>query len=319
MIIMKDMCYQARILALSGILLIVSGCNKDPIRERDEFVRDVAEAVSADSLKSYVQWLEEMGTRFSLADNHRQVASEIRDRFITFGYPDTKLDSFYLTSSYKGVEYNTWQFNVIATLSGSYTDSLSIVGAHYDNAISAGDPFELIPGANDNASGVAAALEIARLVKKSGFNPRYTIKFVAFGAEEAGLHGSRDFAGKASVNGDKIMMMINHDMIAYLAPATVRPWYVNIIYYDNSAGLREDAERLCASNTNLISFSDNTSYNRSDSYSFFMFGYKSLFLQQSGPDDTYHTISDLASACNFDYCREIVKISCSLLLERNYQ
>jgi Zn-dependent M28 family amino/carboxypeptidase len=52
----------------------------------------------------------------------------------------------------------------------------------------------VVPGANDNASGVAATLEIARVMKKFNFRPGYTIMFLAFGAEELGLLGSRDFA-----------------------------------------------------------------------------------------------------------------------------
>lgn len=307
------------ILWVMVILIALAGCQKDPIEERDEFVRDMAAAVRADSLESYVRWLEGMGTRFALADNHREVARQIKTRFIAFGYPDTKLDSFLLTKTYRGTVYTTWQFNVVATLHGNSSDSVSVIGAHYDNIVSTGDPFTVVPGANDNASGVAAALEIARLIKKFRFKPRYTIHFVAFAAEELGLYGSSDYAGKAAARGDNMMMMINHDMIAYQPPQAAKPWYVNIIHYDNSSGLMQDAARLCAANSDLISYSDNTFYNRSDSYPFFMNGFRPLFFHQSEIESTYHTVNDLASGCNFEYCREIVKISCSLLAEKNYQ
>ncbi|MCU0377730.1 MAG: M28 family metallopeptidase [Bacteroidales bacterium] len=300
------------------LLVLAAGCQKDPIEERDEFVSDMAAAVRADSLESYVRWLEDMGTRFALADNHREVARQIKARFIAFGYPDTKLDSFSLTSTYRGTTYTTLQYNVIATLQGSSSDSVSVIGAHYDNIVSIGDPFAIVPGANDNASGVAAALEIARLMKKFRFKPKYTIRFVAFGAEELGLHGSRDYAAKAAANGDNMVMMLNHDMIAYLTNPGLTPWYVNIIHYDNSVGLKNDAVRLCAVNTSLVSYTDNTNYKRSDSYPFFMYGYKPLFFHQSEPGSTYHTASDLTSGCNFEYCREIVKVSCSMLVEKNY-
>ena len=171
------------------ILIALAGCQKDPIKERDEFVSDMAAAVRADSLESYVRWLEDMGTRFALADNRREVARKIRDRFIAFGYPDTKLDSFSLTNTYRSITYTTMQYNVIATLAGSSADSVSIIGAHHDNIISAGDPFTIVPGANDNASGVAATLEIARVMRKYKFRPKYTIRFVTFAAEEPGLDG----------------------------------------------------------------------------------------------------------------------------------
>lgn len=301
------------------MFITLAGCQKDPIKERDEFVSDMASAVRADSLESYVKWMEDMDTRFALADNHRAVAVSIRKKFIAFGYPDTKLDSFSLTNTYRGITYTTWQYNVIATLRGSSSDSISVVGAHYDNNISTGDPFTVVPGANDNASGVAAALETARVMKKFKFKPRYTIHFVAFAAEEVGLHGSRDYAAKAAARGENMIIMINHDMIAWLPTPAATPWYVNIIHYDNSIALKDDAARLCAANTNLISYSDNTNYNRSDSYPFFMYGFRPLFFHQSEAGSTYHTVNDLASSCNFEYCREVVKISCSLLAEKNYQ
>lgn len=301
------------------LLIALAGCQKDPEEIRDEYVSNMAAAVRADSLESYVRWLEDMGTRFALADNRREVARKIRDRFIAFGYPDAKLDSFSLTNTYRSITYTTMQYNVIATLAGSSSDSVSVIGAHHDNIISAGDPFTIVPGANDNASGVAAALEIARVMRKYKFKPKYTIRFVTFAAEEVGLHGSRDYAARAAARGDNMIMMINHDMIAYQPSQASKPWYINIIHYDNSYGLMSDAARLCAANTNLLSYSDNTYYNRSDSYPFFMNGFRPLFFHQDETESTYHTVNDLASGCNFEYCREIVKISCSLVAERNYQ
>ncbi|MCJ7820718.1 MAG: M20/M25/M40 family metallo-hydrolase, partial [Bacteroidales bacterium] len=124
-----------------------------------------------------------------LADNHRQVAVSLKNKFIQLGYPNTKLDSFNITVTFIGIEYSTTQYNVIATLAGTTEpDSICVIGAHYDNRISsaAGDPFVFVPGANDNATGVAAALEIARVMKKKAFVPSSTIQFVAFGAEEFG-------------------------------------------------------------------------------------------------------------------------------------
>lgn len=301
------------------MLISLASCQKDPEEIRDEYVSNMAAAVRADSLESYVRWLEDMGTRFALADNRREVARKIRDRFIAFGYPDAKLDSFSLTNTYRSITYTTMQYNVIATLPGRSSDSVSVIGAHHDNNISAGDPFTIVPGANDNASGVAATLEIARVMHKYKFRPKYAIHFVTFAAEEVGLHGSRDYAAKASARGDNMIMMINHDMIAYQPSQASKPWYVNIIHYDNSYGLMSDAARLCASNTSLMSYSDNTFYNRSDSYPFFMNGFRPLFFHQAVTESTYHTVNDLTSGCNFEYCREIVKISCSLVAERNYQ
>ncbi len=81
-----------------------------------------------------------------------------------------------------------------------------IVGAHYDSVDT--------PGANDNASGVAAVLEIARLLVTAKVYLPYDIQFIAFGAEEIGLIGSTHFVDtKYSTDGVDIIGMVNFDMV----------------------------------------------------------------------------------------------------------
>ena len=304
-------------LLVISLVTAFAGCQKEPELTGEEYVSYLAEHVSSDKLESNVRWLEKMGTRFELAPNRRDVAEKIRKRFISLGYGNAILDSFYLEKTIQGVTYSTWQYNVVATIAGREPDSISVVGAHYDSYATGVNPFEVAPGANDNASGIAAVMEIARIVRGSRFVPRYTISFVAFAAEELGLHGSRYQAGKSATEGDKIMMMINHDMISYVADPSGKPWHLNIIHYDNSAGLRDEAAALCDQNSELISYSDNTNNQRSDSYPYFLNGYKALFFHQSDYETTYHTAGDRTPVCNFEYAREVVKVSCSLLIHKN--
>jgi len=304
------------------IILIASGCTKPDKEEiKDQYISGLVNKINSDSLVSYVTWMQNMSTRFMLADNHRQVAVDIKNKFIRLGYPDTKLDSFNVTVTFNGLEYTTTQYNVIATLIGNtYPDSICVLGAHYDNRISSasGDPFVFVPGANDNATGVGATLEIARVMKKRSFIPSSTIKFVAFGAEEFGLFGSFDFSQKASGRGENISMMLNNDMIGIPSSSDPGMWYVNIIDYDNSHYLRSEAQRLCDRYSSVGYVNDNSAAKRSDSYPFYLNGYKSLFFIQNTLGSTYHTESDLVTTINFQYYREIVKISCALLADRNY-
>jgi hypothetical protein len=158
--------------------------------------------------------MQDMGTRFALADNHRDVAMKIKNRFIMIGYADAVIDSFMINRTYRNINYQQCQYNVIATLEGNISpDSICIIGGHYDDNLKTGDPFSIVPGANDNASGVAAALEIARVMKKNKYSPRNTIEFIAFGSEELGLYGSSAYAINARQNEKKIKLMLNNDMI----------------------------------------------------------------------------------------------------------
>jgi Zn-dependent M28 family amino/carboxypeptidase len=76
-------------------------------------------------------------------------------------------------------------------------------------------------GAMDDASGVASAIEIARLLKASGVGTKRSVLFLIVTAEEKGLLGSRYFAGKPSVPADRIVANINLDMFLPLYPLTV--------------------------------------------------------------------------------------------------
>ena len=94
--------------------------------------------------------------------------------------------------------------NVVATRTGD--DKIIIVGGHYDTT-------ELGPGANDNASGTAAMLAVAQEMSKRQF--KHTIRFIAFGSEEAGLVGSRNYVQSLPPTELKnIIAMINLDGLA---------------------------------------------------------------------------------------------------------
>lgn len=303
-------------------VIFITGCAKeDNSQTRKESITLALTAdTSADSLKKYVMWLEGIGTRFALAENHRRVAMDIRNKFIKIGYTETRLDSFLINKTYNSIVYEQLQYNVVATLAGStHTDSVCVVGAHYDNILKsgAGDPFLLAYGANDNASGVAATLEIARVMKKNHYSPGNTIRFVAFGSEEIGLIGSSFQAGKSRTVGEKIKMMLNNDMIACEPGSDKSNWYVNIMDYDNSAALRNRAQILADRYTVLKCVNIDSLNKRSDSYPYYANGFRALFFMSASSDPNYHKLNDTSTGCNFEYCREVANICCSILVDSN--
>ena len=104
-------------------------------------------------------------------------------------------------------------FNIAGVIPGkSKAKECVIFSAHYDHLgvleVSEGD--SVANGADDNASGVAAIVSLARYYKKLNNNQR-TLIFVAFTAEEIGLVGSRYFSGK--MNPEDIVAMLNIEMI----------------------------------------------------------------------------------------------------------
>ncbi len=125
------------------------------------------------------------------AYQHDLARDFIFDRFESFGL-DTWLDPFWFTRSYGAVTYTyTNCHNVVAYQPGIATNARwFIVGAHYDS-VDPGQFSQLSPGADDNATGVAATLELARSLSAHTF--RDHIVYIAFDAEEKGLKGAWHF------------------------------------------------------------------------------------------------------------------------------
>lgn len=101
---------------------------------------------------------------------------------------------------------NSYSQNVIGTLSADRKKDAEtiVIGAHYDSVD--------CPGANDNASGTATMLEIARVLSSKKL--AYNVKFMAFGAEEVGLIGSAQYVESLNEKElNNIVAMINMDMV----------------------------------------------------------------------------------------------------------
>ncbi|MEQ9425516.1 MAG: M28 family peptidase [Cyclobacteriaceae bacterium] len=100
--------------------------------------------------------------------------------------------------------------NVIGMIRGKRSDSLIMVTAHYDHLGMLGGSY--FPGANDNASGVAMMLDIARFYSFEQ-KPEFNTLFIAFGGEEAGLIGSKYYTQRPIYPLKKIKFLVNLDMV----------------------------------------------------------------------------------------------------------
>jgi len=111
--------------------------------------------------------------------------------------------------------------NVVGMLEGEgpHADEAIVIGAHYDHVgirRSSGGKAEVYNGADDNASGTSAMIEIARMLASREKKPGRDVLFVAFAAEERGLLGSRYYVEHPLVPLDDTAAMINLDMVGRL-------------------------------------------------------------------------------------------------------
>ncbi|WP_395243491.1 M28 family metallopeptidase [Agromyces sp. MMS24-K17] len=115
------------------------------------------------------------------------------------------------------------QKNIIAELPGVNDDNVVMAGAHLDSVLRG-------PGINDNGSGSAALLDVAERIAK--VKPQNTLRFAWWGAEEAGLLGSRAYVAElATLPGelDRIALYLNFDMVA-------SPNHVFMVYDGDESG-----------------------------------------------------------------------------------
>jgi len=267
-------------------------------------VQTLVSSVNADSVMWFVQNLQDFQTRYALASNRLEVATWIRDQFIRFGISNATLQPF---------QWNgTTQYNVVATITGSINpDRYIIVGGHHDSVVQQGNPMAFAPGADDNATGTVAALEMARVMKANNFQPKNSIRFVTFGAEEFGLWGSKHYAQDALVSDQDILLMINHDMIGH-SPQSPTNWQVRLMPYDGSETHTAMATSLTQQYTTLNPTYGNANSASSDSHPFWQRGYPVAYFFEQIFCPYYHSDLDIIDYVNGPYCAEVIKASTAL-------
>jgi hypothetical protein len=190
--------------------------------------------------------------------------------------------------------------NVGALLRGSdprWRDQWVIVAAHFDHLGVRGG--KLFPGADDNASGVAMMLEVARCLAAAPIPPQRSVMFLGFDLEEAGLFGSRYFVAHPPVPLDRIVLFLTADMIGR-SLAGICQDHVFVIGSEHAPGLRawiDQAGRDRPLTVGLLG-ADLLVLNRSDYGPFRSRSIPFLFFT-TGENPRYHTPEDTAETLDY--------------------
>lgn len=186
--------------------------------------------------------------------------------------------------------------NVIGLKKGK-SDEFIVIGAHYDHLGLGGessrtpDTVAVHYGADDNASGVAMLIEMAQ--KTSIINPECNIVFIAFGAEEMGLLGSRYFVENPLVELKQIKAMFNLDMVGRLNKEK------SLSISGTGTALETDSLLNIGIDSTLFSITRSPGgTGPSDHSSFYGVGIPVLFFS-TGVHDQYHTPFDNADLINY--------------------
>ncbi len=264
----------------------------------DPWIDSVAARVNQDSVVAYDRRLMNFRTRYTYTDSCLAAVEYLRQKLLSFGYTDVKTDTF-------GIGYGWNAHNVICKKLGTIEpNKFIILGAHYDSYNTQSDPMVYAPGADDNASGTAAVMEIARVL--ADIPTRKTIIFVPFGAEEIGLVGSNYYSGVALANGWDIELMLNFDMIGWNPDETPNVW---VKTDPASYAYAELASQLGSSRTTLLPYINTSAGGGSDHYYFGQRGYHFIYAEEGNFDTPgWHTNADTLSRLNYPYWTDIVRM-----------
>jgi hypothetical protein len=208
--------------------------------------------------------------------------------------------------------------NVVAFLPGKdevLKNEYIVVGAHYDHLGMGGagsgsrtlDTIAVHNGADDNASGVAAVIELAEKMAGNGDNKR-SIIFAAFGAEEMGLIGSKTLVADPPVETEKMVAMFNFDMVGRMDTTT------NVISIGGSQTSLEAEEIMNRLNSGFeLAFSPE-GVGPSDHASFYLQDIPVFFIS-TGAHADYHTPNDDEEFINYEGMKKVTEYAYDIIDE----
>ena len=198
--------------------------------------------------------------------------------------------------------------NLIAEIKGENEEKYGqvLVVGHLDSTSEA--PRTNAPGADDNGSGSAGVIALARLLKASGLKPAATVKFVLFMGEEQGLYGSKAYVKELSAaERTSIKAVFNLDMIGFDAVAPLS------IMLETSAFNRPMAEKLQKLALDYADFTIQTSFKAwgSDHAPFLQQQIPAMLTIESefATNPNYHKTTDLIKSMNQDLCLQILRLN----------
>tara|TARA_R110002111_G_scaffold262613_1_gene339489 strand:+ start:86385 stop:87917 length:1533 start_codon:yes stop_codon:yes gene_type:complete len=190
-----------------------------------------------------------------------------------------------------------------------------VIGAHYDHvgygkpSNSRGGVGQIHNGADDNASGTAALLEVIEALSQHKEIPRRSIMFVFWDAEEMGLLGSKHWMNYPSVPLDQIAIYLNLDMVGRL---NGKP--LSLFGSRSASGLRSSAVKSNHRETGVKIHFDNAIRPDSDHWPFYQKGIPFLMLH-TGKHDDYHRPEDDAYKIDFEGTRTCAQLLAQLTLD----
>jgi len=273
-------------------------------RATDPAIAAKVAAVDGNSIKMTLDQLSAFPTRWSHSPGISNVSSHVHDSFKTAGYigaNEVRFQGFSMNGAGP-------QRNVLCGPK-AFTRPVLLICAHYDSTSESAST--LAPGADDNASGIAALVEVASLLRGVGL--KRDVVFAAFGGEEQGLFGSAHCADIAHREHWPIELVINMDMVGF--PNGTPANRVVVEFDQGNHNPQNDAvskafgllmAQAAADYTSLAV--EHTDIWNSDYMPFEEKGFACIGAYEGGDNPFYHQSTDVAAHVDLNYVKEVVKM-----------
>lgn len=260
----------------------------------------VVKRISVDRMMAHISHLSEtIGPRPAGGVAEQQTVDYLVAQFESYGYQDVEVQTFTFGRN------NTTGMNVIATKKPQNKNvdngQIVVVGAHHDS-VSRG------PGANDDASGTAAVLELARVFASTPTAAE--VRFALFGAEENGLVGSRYYANQMSADEvGRTVAMFQLDMVGSRDAGHLTMFTVD--------GQQNTVTDLAASASSRVSYNEIPPFSmlgRSDHVPFYEKGIPAALFIHTPLEPWYHGPEDTIDKVDPDKVLDVASIVGAALL-----
>jgi hypothetical protein len=302
----------------SATICVNAQAQQEESKETADVIYSVLDQVNSTKLKNWIETLSSYQTRHTKSEYIETVAYWLKNELQSICKGRVYFHNF--TQIDQGISYNLKNIICNQEDSTSYdNDHLILISAHYDSRMQDINKTNArAPGADDNASGVAAVLELARVLSKVGL--KNNIQFVLFSGEEQGQWGSTAYVKHLQTNSTKLGLVMNLDMIGYptLGLSNV------IIEYDlgNKVTTNDVYSKKVGQFIGQMALEYTTleaslsTLGKTDLIPFEATGKTVIGVHDGGSklNPNYHSISDISSTLDIEYLTSVTKLALATIL-----
>ncbi|HEC76678.1 MAG TPA: Zn-dependent exopeptidase M28 [Thermoplasmatales archaeon] len=282
------------VLFIAGIILT----SAIPLSSGGEnLTKDLINQINEEILRYYLTTLVSFAPRYTGSQQLREAEEWIFNELNSYGL---------------NVSYYEWKMggfedrDIVATLDGD-DDYIIIIGSHVDTV-------ENSPGADDNGSGVAVILALAKIFSQYHF--LHTIRFLFYTGEEVGTYGSYNYARYAYESGDKIIASFNLDMVGY-ANTSKGGKYVRFFETERGKKITNFCMEIYEKYYDLVGLNIERvpNYPGSDHQAYIDYGYDAVFIAHYDGYPYGHSPNDSIDKINFTYETKVARLFTAVLSE----